>query len=162
MIARASTASKNAALLEIAATTIEKREAHILEENAADVRDAKKADLTPALIDRLTLTRKSVAAMAEGLRQIAQLPDPVGAIDGMRTRPSGIQVGKMQVPLGVIGIIYESRPNVTADAAGLCLKSGNAVILRGGSEAARDPIRRSPAASTPASRPPNCRRRRCK
>ncbi len=136
VIARASTATKNAALLEIAAT-IEKREAHILEENAADVRDAKKADLTPALIDRLTLTPKSVAAMAEGLRQIAQLPDPVGAIDGMRTRPSGIQVGKMRVPLGVIGIIYESRPNVTADAAGLCLKSGNAVVLRGGSEAAR-------------------------
>ena len=136
VVARASTASKNAALLEIAAT-IEKREAHILEENAADVRDAKKADLTPALIDRLTLTPKSVAAMAAGLRQIAQLPDPVGAVDGMRTRPSGIQVGKMRVPLGVIGIIYESRPNVTADAAGLCLKSGNAVILRGGSEAAR-------------------------
>ena len=136
VIARASAAAKNTALLEIAAT-IEKREAHILEENAADVRDAKKADLTPALIDRLTLTPKSVAAMAEGLRQIAQLPDPVGAIDGMRMRPSGIQVGKMRVPLGVIGIIYESRPNVTADAAGLCLKSGNAVILRGGSEAAR-------------------------
>ena len=136
VIARASTASKNDALLAIADTLI-KREAHILDENAEDVRDAKKADLAAPLIDRLTLTSKSVAAMAEGLRQVAQLPDPVGELTHLRTRPSGIQVGKMRVPLGVIGIIYESRPNVTADAAGLCLKSGNAVILRGGSEAAR-------------------------
>ncbi len=136
VIARASTASKNEALLAIA-DTILKREAHILDENAEDVRDAKKADLAAPLIDRLTLTSKSVAAMAEGLRQVAQLPDPVGEVTNMRARPSGIQVGKMRVPLGVIGIIYESRPNVTADAAGLCLKSGNAVILRGGSEAAR-------------------------
>jgi glutamate-5-semialdehyde dehydrogenase len=128
VIARASTASKNEALLAIADTLI-KREAHILDENAEDVRDAKKADLAAPLIDRLTLTSKSVAAMAEGLRQVAQLPDPVGEVTN--------QVGKMRVPLGVIGIIYESRPNVTADAAGLCLKSGNAVILRGGSEATR-------------------------
>ena len=136
VIARASTASKNEALLAIS-DTILKREAHILDENAEDVRDAKKADLAAPLIDRLTLTSKSVAAMAEGLRQVAQLADPVGEITHLRPRPSGIQVGKMRVPLGVIGIIYESRPNVTADAAGLCLKSGNAVILRGGSEAAR-------------------------
>ena len=136
VIARASTASKNEALLAIA-DTILKREAHILDENAEDVRDAKKADLAAPLIDRLTLTSKSIAAMAEGLRQVSQLPDPVGELTHLRTRPSGIQVGKMRVPLGVIGIIYESRPNVTADAAGLCLKSGNAVILRGGSEAAR-------------------------
>ena len=136
VIARASTASKNEALL-ATADTILKRESHILDENAEDVRDAKKADLAAPLIDRLTLTSKSVAAMAEGLRQVAQLPDPVGELTNLRTRPSGIQVGKMRVPLGVIGIIYESRPNVTADAAGLCLKSGNAVILRGGSEAAR-------------------------
>ena len=136
VIARSSTAARNDALLAIA-DTISKREAHILEENAADVRDAKSANLAAPLIDRLTLTSKSVAAMAEGLRQVAQLPDPVGEVSDMRTRPSGIQVGKMRVPLGVIGIIYESRPNVTADAAGLCLKSGNAVILRGGSEAAR-------------------------
>lgn len=136
VIARASTASKNEALLAIA-DTILKREAHILDENAEDVRDAKKADLAAPLIDRLTLTSKSVAAMAEGLRQVAQLPDPVGEVTHLRPRPSGIQVGKMRVPLGVIGIIYESRPNVTADAAGLCIKSGNAVILRGGSEAAR-------------------------
>jgi glutamate-5-semialdehyde dehydrogenase len=136
VIARASTAQKNSALLETADTLI-KRDAHILEENAADVRDAKKADLSPALLDRLTLTSKSISAMADGLRQIAQLPDPVGEMTDLRMRPSGIQVGKMRVPLGVIGIIYESRPNVTVDAAGLCLKSGNAVVLRGGSEAAR-------------------------
>ena len=136
VIARASTASKNEALVAIA-DIILKREAHILDENAEDVREAKKADLAAPLIDRLTLTSKSVAAMAEGLRQVAQLPDPVGELTNLRARPSGIQVGKMRVPLGVIGIIYESRPNVTADAAGLCLKSGNAVILRGGSEAAR-------------------------
>jgi len=135
-IARASTATKNEALLAIADTLI-KRDAHILEENAADIREAKKADLAAPLIDRLSLTSKSIAAMAEGLRQVAQLPDPVGELTDLRSRPSGIQVGKMRVPLGVIGIIYESRPNVTADAAGLCLKSGNAVILRGGSEAAR-------------------------
>ena len=136
VIARASTASKNEALLAIA-DTILKREAHILDENAEDVRDAKKADLAAPLIDRLTLTSKSIAAMAEGLRQVSQLPDPVGELSHLRTRPSGIQVGRMRVPLGVIGMIYESRPNVTADAAGLCLKSGNAVILRGGSEGAR-------------------------
>jgi glutamate-5-semialdehyde dehydrogenase len=135
-IARASTAAKNEALLAIA-DTINKREQHILEENVEDVRDARKADLAAPLIDRLTLTSKSVAAMADGLRQVAQLPDPVGEITHLSARPSGIQVGKMRVPIGVIGIIYESRPNVTADAAGLCLKSGNAVILRGGTEAAR-------------------------
>jgi glutamate-5-semialdehyde dehydrogenase len=124
------------ALAEIAAA-LEKREAHILEENAADVRDAVKADLSAAMVDRLKLTSKTVASMATGLRQIAQLPDPVGEITDLRMRPSGIQVGKMRVPIGVIGIIYESRPNVTIDAAGLCLKSGNATVLRGGSEAAR-------------------------
>ena len=91
--------------------------------------------LDAASVDRLTLTDKTIQGMAEGLRQIAQLADPIGEISDMKYRPSGIQVGKMRVPLGVIGIIYESRPNVTADAAGLCLKSGNAAILRGGSEA---------------------------
>lgn len=136
VIACAPTAAKNTALNEIA-DVVASREAHILEQNAADVRDAKKADLAPALIDRLTLTPKTVSSMADGLRQIAQLPDPVGELTGMAARPSGIRVGRMRVPLGVIGIIYESRPNVTADAAGLCLKSGNAVVLRGGSEAAR-------------------------
>ena len=96
---------------------------------------AQAQGLDAASIDRLTLTEKTITGMAEGLRQIAQLPDPIGEISDLKYRPSGIQVGKMRVPLGVIGIIYESRPNVTADAAGLCLKSGNAAILRGGSEA---------------------------
>ncbi len=135
-IARASTAQKNMALIETA-VALEKREAHIIEENAADVRDAIKADLSAAMVDRLKLTSKTVVAMATGLRQIAQLPDPVGETTDLCMRPSGIQVGKMRVPIGVIGIIYESRPNVTVDAAGLCLKSGNATVLRGGSEAAR-------------------------
>ncbi|MBI4756718.1 MAG: glutamate-5-semialdehyde dehydrogenase [Betaproteobacteria bacterium] len=98
---------------------------------------ARAAGLDAAMVDRLTLTPKTIAAMAEGLEQIAQLPDPVGEIDDLKRRPSGIQVGRMRVPLGVVGIIFESRPNVTADAAGLCLKSGNAAILRGGSEAIR-------------------------
>jgi glutamate-5-semialdehyde dehydrogenase len=89
------------------------------------------------MLDRLTLARKGVSAMAEGVEQVAALPDPVGEISELKFRPSGIQVGKMRVPLGVIGIIYEARPNVTADAAALCLKSGNAAILRGGSEAIR-------------------------
>ena len=96
---------------------------------------AKNNGLDVASVERLTLTEKTIRGMAEGLRQIAQLPDPIGEISDMKYRPSGIQVGRMRVPLGVIGIIYESRPNVTADAAGLCLKSGNAAILRGGSEA---------------------------
>ncbi|MCS6996042.1 MAG: glutamate-5-semialdehyde dehydrogenase [Casimicrobiaceae bacterium] len=135
-LARASTAAKNAALLEIAEALAE-RESHILEQNALDVKAAKEADLPPALVDRLMLTGKAITAMAEGLRQIAQLPDPVGEITDLRRRPSGIRVGRMRVPLGVVGIIYESRPNVTIDAAGLCLKSGNAAILRGGSEAAK-------------------------
>ena len=133
-LARADTRAKNLAL-ETIATAIEQRCASLLEANAKDVEAAKARGLEAAMVDRLTLTEKSVAAMAEGLRQIAQLPDPVGEISNMRYRPSGIQVGHMRVPLGVIGIIYESRPNVTADAAGLCLKAGNAAILRGGSEA---------------------------
>jgi len=109
--------------------------AKLIAENAKDVSAAKENGLDPASIDRLMLTEKTIQCMAEGLRQIAALPDPIGEISDMKYRPSGIQVGKMRVPLGVIGIIYESRPNVTADAAGLCLKSGNAAILRGGSEA---------------------------
>jgi glutamate-5-semialdehyde dehydrogenase len=105
------------------------------EANRRDVEAARAKGLEAALVDRLTLTPKSIAAMAEGLRQIATLNDPIGEISELRYRPTGIQVGRMRVPLGVIGIIYEARPNVTADAAGLCLKSGNAAILRGGSEA---------------------------
>ena len=133
-LARAETRAKNLAL-ETIALAIERNSAGLLKANTRDVEAATARGLDAAMIDRLTLDGKSVAAMAEGLRQIAQLPDPVGEISDMRYRPSGIQVGHMRVPLGVIGIIYESRPNVTADAAGLCLKAGNAAILRGGSEA---------------------------
>ena len=134
VIARASTAVKNKALLAMAQWIEHDRE-RILEANAADLEAAATTALSSALVDRLELTPERVGAMAQGLTQIAALADPVGEISGMNTRPSGITVGRMRVPLGVIGIIYESRPNVTADAAGLCLKSGNAAILRGGSEA---------------------------
>jgi glutamate-5-semialdehyde dehydrogenase len=133
-IARADTQHKNRALLAIA-TTIERHHAALLAANALDMDNARAQQLDTALLDRLLLNDKTIAGMAEGLRQIAALPDPVGEISDLKFRPSGIQVGKMRVPLGVIGIIYEARPNVTADAAGLCLKSGNAAILRGGSEA---------------------------
>ena len=134
--ARASTAAKNAALLAMA-KAIRERRAELLAANAADVEEARANGLDAAMIDRLTLTDKSVEAMAQGLEQVAALPDPIGEITDMKRRPSGIQVGKMRVPLGVVGIIYEARPNVTADAAALCLKSGNAAILRGGKEALR-------------------------
>jgi glutamate-5-semialdehyde dehydrogenase len=133
-IARADTNQKNRALLAIAAA-IRRDAPKLLAANARDMDHARASGLDAALLDRLEINDKSVAGMAEGLEQIAALPDPVGEIDGLKFRPSGIQVGKMRVPLGVIGIIYEARPNVTADAAGLCLKSGNAAILRGGSEA---------------------------
>jgi glutamate-5-semialdehyde dehydrogenase len=133
-MARANTGAKNAALLAIA-DAIEGAQAELMAENAKDLEQGKKDGLDAALLDRLELNAERIAGMAEGLRQIAALPDPVGEISDLNFRPSGIQVGKMRVPLGVIGIIYESRPNVTADAAGLCLKSGNAAILRGGSEA---------------------------
>jgi glutamate-5-semialdehyde dehydrogenase len=134
VIAKADTATKNHALIMIA-QAIERTAQALIEANARDLDAAREKGLDRAAIDRLTLTAKAVAAMADGLTQIAKLPDPVGEIMNMRYRPSGIQVGQMRVPLGVIGIIYESRPNVTADAAALCLKSGNAAILRGGSEA---------------------------
>ena len=133
-MARADTASKNRALEAIAAAIVREAD-RLLEANALDIEGAKTRGLEPALIDRLSLSRKAIAGMSEGLLQIASLPDPIGEISDMKFRPSGIQVGRMRVPLGVIGIIYEARPNVTADAAGLCLKSGNAAILRGGSEA---------------------------
>ena len=135
-IAKADTSTKNRALKEIAAA-IQRDARRLLEANARDVEEAKKNKLDAAMIDRLTLTPKGIAAMADGLRQIAALPDPIGRVTALRRRPSGIRVGKMRVPLGVVAIIYESRPNVTADAAGLCVKSGNAAILRGGSEAIR-------------------------
>ena len=134
VMAQADTNTKNRALEAIAAAILD-GSAILIAENAKDVARAKIEGLDDASVDRLTLTEKTVRSMAEGLRQIAQLPDLIGAISDLSYRPSGIQVGRMRVPLGVIGIIYESRPNVTADAAGLCLKSGNAAILRGGSEA---------------------------
>lgn len=133
-MARASTEQKNNALLTLA-RLIREQAAALRAANELDLDAARKNGLEAAMLDRLTLNDKGIAAMAEGVEQIASLADPVGSITDMSTRPSGIQVGKMRVPLGVIGIIYEARPNVTADAAALCIKSGNATILRGGSEA---------------------------
>ncbi|MBA4740031.1 MAG: glutamate-5-semialdehyde dehydrogenase [Burkholderiales bacterium] len=133
IIASADTLTKNAALIAVADELVA-RQSDILNANTQDVSEAQKKGLGNALIDRLTLTSAAVENMATGLVQISELPDPIGEISDMQPRPSGIKVGKMRVPIGVIGMIYESRPNVTADAAGLCLKSGNAVILRGGSE----------------------------
>jgi glutamate-5-semialdehyde dehydrogenase len=135
-LARAGSEAKNRALRAMAAG-IRARADELLAANRADVDGAKKAGRDGAFVDRLTLDAKSVAQMAEGLEDIAALEDPIGKISGLARRPTGIEVGRMRVPLGVIGIIYESRPNVTADAAGLCLKAGNACILRGGSEALR-------------------------
>jgi glutamate-5-semialdehyde dehydrogenase len=134
MMARADTHTKNLALEHIAAAI--RRDAAILRDaNEQDLAAARANHLEAAMLDRLTLTDAGIANMAIGLEQIAALPDPIGEMTNLRYRPSGIQVGQMRVPLGVIGIIYEARPNVTVDAAGLCIKSGNATILRGGSEA---------------------------
>ncbi len=133
-MSRADSGMKDAALVAIAGA-IESAADALKAANAKDLEAGRQHGLDAALLDRLELNDARIAAMAEGLREIALLPDPVGSISDMNDRPSGIQVGRMRVPLGVIGIIYESRPNVTADAAGLCLKSGNAAILRGGSEA---------------------------
>ena len=133
-LAAAGSAQKNAALLRLA-ELIEQHQSAILAANAQDMQQAEAKGLDAALLDRLKLTETTIAGMCEGLRQIVALPDPVGEMDEFRIRPNGLQIGKMRVPLGVIGIIYESRPNVTVDAAALCLKSGNACILRGGSEA---------------------------
>ena len=135
-LAGATTAEKNAALLHIAAA-IRRDSAALVAANQEDLAAARAAGLEAAMIDRLTLSAKGVESMAEGVEQVAALADPIGEMTDIKYRPSGIQVGKMRVPLGVIGIIYEARPNVTADAAALCLKSGNAAILRGGSEAIR-------------------------
>ncbi|MDR1164192.1 MAG: glutamate-5-semialdehyde dehydrogenase [Candidatus Accumulibacter sp.] len=134
VLARADTRTKNEALLRIAALIRENAEA-ILAANRKDLARAEKSGLDAAMIDRLALSEKSIVQMAEGVESVAALPDPIGEIGEMKFRPSGIQVGRMRVPIGVIGIIYESRPNVTVDAASLCLKAGNACILRGGSEA---------------------------
>ncbi len=132
--ARATTAQKNAALLAMA-ESIQRHRGQLELANQRDLAAGREKGLDAAMLDRLELTSGRIVGMLEGLRQVADLPDPVGEITDMRFRPSGIQVGKMRVPLGVVGIIYESRPNVTCEAASLCLKSGNAVILRGGSEA---------------------------
>ncbi len=133
-IANANTAAKNAALEAIAGCLLE-NEAAILQANDKDLQAGERNQLSAALLDRLALNSARIQAMAAGCREVARLPDPVGEITGLAYRPSGIQVGKMRVPLGTVGIIYESRPNVTIDAAILCVKAGNAVILRGGSEA---------------------------
>ena len=133
-VARAGTAAKNHAL-EAIADAIDASAADLAAENARDLEAGRGNGLAAPLLDRLELTPARIAAMAAGLRQIAALPDPVGEVSDLNRRPSGLEVGRMRVPLGVIGIIYESRPNVTADAAGLCLKAGNAAVLRGGSEA---------------------------
>jgi glutamate-5-semialdehyde dehydrogenase len=133
-IANADSNAKNLALTEIANAILREKDS-LLAANAKDLAAAKESGLESALVDRLTLTAKTVDSMAEGLLQIASLADPIGQMNNFKYMPSGIQVGQMRVPLGVIGIIYEARPNVTADAAGLCIKSGNAAILRGGSEA---------------------------
>lgn len=125
---------KNDALEAIAKALIAKQD-EIMEENKKDVSAAKERGVKESLIDRLALNESRIAGMAEGLLQIVSLPDPIGEVVGMRVRPNGLQIGQKRVPLGVIGIIYESRPNVTADAFGLCFKTGNAVILRGGSDA---------------------------
>lgn len=134
ILAALPTAVKNRALFSMA-DQIEAQSAFLTIENEKDLEAGKKKGLSGPLLERLTLTPKRIAAMAEGLRQVVALPDPVGEILGMKRLPNGLQVGQMRGPIGVIGIIYESRPNVTADVAGLCIKSGNGVILRGGSEA---------------------------
>ena len=134
VVAGLSTAVKNDLLQRMANALIE-RTGELLDANELDLAAAREAGLAVAMLDRLTLDPPRIRAMADGLREVAGLPDPVGEVTGMWRRPNGLQVGRMRIPLGVIGIVYEARPNVTADAAGLCLKSGNAVILRGGKEA---------------------------
>jgi len=133
-LAKTSSEHKNRVLIRMA-EALKERSADLIAENKKDIEFAEKKGLSKALIDRLTITEKRVKEMACGLEEVAQLPDPVGEIVRLIRRPNGMEVGRMRVPIGVIGIIYESRPNVTADATSLCLKSGNAVILRGGSEA---------------------------
>lgn len=133
-LASLSTEIKNNALFKMAAA-LEKEAGHLIAENRKDMEAGEKKGLSRAMLDRLRVTPERIKAMADGLREIAALSDPVGEVTKMWLRPNGMQVGRMRVPIGLIGIIYESRPNVTADSAGLCLKSGNAVLLRGGSEA---------------------------
>jgi glutamate-5-semialdehyde dehydrogenase len=146
-LAKVSTARKNAALEAMAAALVADS-AQILAENAADVATARKEGLSPALVDRLVLDDARLASMAKALREVAALPDPVGEITHMWRRPNGLLVGRQRIPLGVILVIYESRPNVTTDAAGLCLKAGNAVILRGGRESLRSNLAVAESAGT--------------
>jgi glutamate-5-semialdehyde dehydrogenase len=156
-LARAPTATRDRCLVALAAA-IRARSGQIAAANAIDIERARAAGMDAAALDRLGLTPASIEAMAAGVGQIVQLADPIGSIDDVRARPSGIRVGRMRVPLGVIGIIYESRPNVTVDAAALCIKSGNATVLRGGSEAIES--NRLLASPTPSQRPVS-RARRC-
>lgn len=135
-LSRISASEKNTALLRMA-DELGRRRGMILSENSTDVAAAREKGLSSAMMDRLTVKESTIDAMAQGLREVAALPDPVGKVTSMWRRPNGLLVGRMRIPLGVIGMIYESRPNVTVDASALCLKSGNAVILRGGSEAIR-------------------------
>ncbi|MDA8413198.1 MAG: glutamate-5-semialdehyde dehydrogenase [Desulfobacteraceae bacterium] len=135
-MARLSTTAKNDMLLAMAAA-LQEQTVHLIAENAADLEAGREKGLSAAMLDRLMLDEKRIAGIADALREVAALPDPVGEVTGMWKRPNELMVGKMRIPLGTIGIIYEARPNVTADAAALCLKAGNAVILRGGSEAIR-------------------------
>ena len=136
VLAQASTATKNRAL-QLAASAIRERRAEILDANTADVAEAKERGVSAALLDRLLLDEKRIEAVAKGIEEIIRLEDPIGTVIAEWTRPNGLVIQRVRVPLGVVGIIYESRPNVTADAGALCLKSGNAVILRGGSESSR-------------------------
>lgn len=153
-LAQATTDAKNAAL-KAAAAAIRERRADLLAANRADVEQAKQRGLSSSLLDRLVLNEQRVEAMARGIEDIIALPDPIGSVITSWTRPNGLKFERVRVPLGVVGIIYESRPNVTADAGALCLKSGNAVILRG---AARAIARSEPFtnASPPACVPPAC------
>ena len=136
VLAMAGTAKKNEALEAIAAA-LTTRQDEWLAANAEDIAAAKEAGMRPAMLDRLTLTPARIAGIVDGVRQVAALPDPIGRVDKMETRPNGLIIGRRKVPLGVIAIIFEARPNVTVDAAALCLKSGNVCILRGGKEAIR-------------------------
>ena len=136
VLATAGTAKKNAALAAIA-DILTQRQDEWLSANAEDVAAAKEAGMRPAMLDRLTLTPERVAGIVDGVRQVMALPDPIGQVTKMETRPNGLIIGRRRVPLGVIAIIFEARPNVTVDAAALCLKSGNAVLLKGGREAER-------------------------
>ena len=157
-LANLSSTAKNEALLRMA-ENLEARKDEIQKKNRKDIILAEKKGLSRALIDRLTLNEKRITQMSDSLKEIAKLEDPVGRIESMWRRPNGLLIGRIRVPLGVIGIIYESRPNVTVDAAGLCLKAGNAVILRGGSEAINSNIALSDVLSEAieeAGLPPGC------